>query len=170
MVWVWIDGLTPFLFLDRLKQNICAAMHSFKKRIIYGAGFAVFVAGWSMLARTQLFFPLPTVLSAQDESPELVGYEGAQQYVLVTQVRAISESDVGVFLYANNEARFYPFRILAISGPQHDSISGVAYTVSGADADHLSVQFPGGQALPYEVSTFADVKYQFPETEVFVGP
>ncbi len=72
----------------------------------------------------------------------------------------------GVFIYANNEALFYPLEVLR--GEVLDGeLQGVAFRIDPTAPEANMVSFTGSQKLPYELLPYSEAVFQFPEVRVY---
>ncbi len=78
-----------------------------------------------------------------------------------------SGSTAGIFLFANNEARFYSFLTIARVGVVRDVLNGVSFELRGFDARTAEVRFTGALTIPYEFTTLSEAQYEFPGVLVF---
>ncbi len=89
--------------------------------------------------------------------------------VFVDASEYVPASTFGVFIYANNEARFYPFQLLAQQGGVQDALGGVRFELIGSDPQTVSVHFASDVVLPYELTTLSAAQYEFPGVLVYTG-
>lgn len=124
------------------------------------AGAVLFVVGAIFAAYSGLQKSKPDPVRAR------AGFAtGEAQLAKVEQTNLTTESR-GVFIYANNEAIFYPLEALRgeVLGGE---LQGVAFRIDPTAPETNMVTFVGDQKLPYELLPYSEAVFQFPEVRVY---
>ena len=124
------------------------------------AGAVLFVVGAVFAAYTGLQNSKPDPVRAR------AGFTSVEAQPTKVEQKNLTLESRGVFIYANNEALFYPLEVLR--GEVLDGeLQGVAFRIDPTAPEANMVSFTGSQKLPYELLPYSEAVFQFPEVRVY---